>query len=195
MTGVIQFDRDAALADAARVFWRQGYGATSVQDLEAATSLGRGSLYNAFGGKKALFLAALERYSEAVAAPLLGHLAAPDVGAGIEAMLMEIVARVDEPGRPRGCLLTNTCLESGGAPEVETFVAAAMRAKETALEAAILRARDQGEIEPDADPRALARFYAAVMQSLGLLHKALVERERLEDVVKVALAAWPRRAA
>ena len=48
---------------AARRFLVTGYEATSVDDLVAATGLHRGSLYQAFGSKRGLFLAALERLS------------------------------------------------------------------------------------------------------------------------------------
>ena len=50
------FDDDWVLEQAMRAFWAGGYAATSVQDLEHATGLGRGSLYNAFGDKEQLLV-------------------------------------------------------------------------------------------------------------------------------------------
>lgn len=49
------FDEDVVIAQAAEVFGRLGYNATSVDDLVAATGLQRGSLYKAFGSKRNLF--------------------------------------------------------------------------------------------------------------------------------------------
>lgn len=195
MAGVIQFDRNAVLAGAAEAFWRKGYDATSVAELEAATTLGRGSLYNAFGDKRGLFLAALRHYADTVAAPARAHLEAEDAREGVRAMLTAIVERMDEPERPRGCLLTNTCLAASGAPDVEAFVRAAFGGMQEALEAAVARARRAGQVSETADPRALARFYSAVAQSLGVMHRAGAGREALEDVVEIALAAWPSGAA
>ena len=43
-------------------FWTRGYAATSVDDLTAATGLGKGSLYGAFGDKHGLYLRALDDY-------------------------------------------------------------------------------------------------------------------------------------
>lgn len=57
-----EFDTDTAVRAALYVFWRKGYAATTMKDLEQATGMGRMSLYNAFGSKEELFLAALERY-------------------------------------------------------------------------------------------------------------------------------------
>ena len=54
---------EADVVEAARdQFWNRGYAATSVDDLTAATGLGKGSLYGAFGDKHSLFLRALDRY-------------------------------------------------------------------------------------------------------------------------------------
>src|SRR5688572_4700394 len=56
------FDRDKALERAMHVFWRQGYEATSVDDLTRAMDINPPSLYAAFGDKQRLYLEALERY-------------------------------------------------------------------------------------------------------------------------------------
>src|ERR1700685_1413750 len=56
------FDTEAAVERAMAVFWSRGYHGTALPDLLRATKLSRGSLYAAFGGKRALFLRALARY-------------------------------------------------------------------------------------------------------------------------------------
>src|SRR5271154_5098478 len=122
MAGVRRFDREDVLDRAALVFWRDGFQATSIQDLEAATGLGRGSLYNAFGDKASLFRAVLSRYAETQGGPPLLHLADPDVLAGLSRMLHEIAGRMGEPGRPRGCLITNTCVNGGGGAPTDAHI-------------------------------------------------------------------------
>ena len=57
------FDENTVLAGARDLFWAQGYGATSVQDLVDGLSLQRGSLYGAFGDKRALYLKAVTLYA------------------------------------------------------------------------------------------------------------------------------------
>ena len=50
-----------------RQFWERGYRATSVDDLVRATGVKPGSLYSAFpGGKHALLMGSLDRYSRLV---------------------------------------------------------------------------------------------------------------------------------
>ena len=56
------FDESDVVAAARDEFWSRGYAATSVDDLTAATGLGKGSLYGAFGDKHSLYLRALDDY-------------------------------------------------------------------------------------------------------------------------------------
>src|SRR6202046_927822 len=58
-----EFDTDAALEKAMRLFWAKSYEGTSVADLTEALGISRPSLYAAFGDKRSLFRAALERYA------------------------------------------------------------------------------------------------------------------------------------
>ena len=187
-----EFDAEKVLATAADVFWRRGYEVVSIQDLEAATGLGRGSLYNAFGDKEGLFIAALDRYIERHGAAPFRHLSNPDVRQGIQRLLEAIIARMSDPANPRGCLLTNTSLAFGtGSDRIDAHVAEKIATMEALFAQAIARARQEGQIPASANPTQLARFYSAVAQSLGVMHKALGDIAMLRDIVAVAMRAWP----
>jgi TetR/AcrR family transcriptional repressor of nem operon len=64
MTRIKEFDPERALESAMELFWCRGYEATSVRDLLDEMGIGRGSMYDTFGDKRALFLAALDRFEE-----------------------------------------------------------------------------------------------------------------------------------
>ena len=115
MAGVRQFDRNQLLSQAMMVFWRNGYQATSIQDLVEATGVNRGSLYATFGDKCGLFLAVLDHYAELIAHPIMAELNNPSPRRAIEAMFEAIIRRTSDPKWPRGCLNTNTSLECPGA--------------------------------------------------------------------------------
>ena len=57
-----EFDQEQALRKAIGVFCRQGFAATSTDDLMRVMDVGRQSMYDTFGDKRALFLKALEMY-------------------------------------------------------------------------------------------------------------------------------------
>jgi TetR/AcrR family transcriptional repressor of nem operon len=189
-----EFDSDTVLDQASRLFWRLGYDAVTIQDLEVATGLGRGSLYNAFGDKEGLFLAAIDSYVANYGSAPFGHLNCPDVAEGIFRMFEAIIARMSDPDNPRGCLLTNTSLAAvGSSSRIEAKVAESIGAMEARLEEAIARARRDRQIPEDTDPKPLARFYCAVVQSLGVEHKVFGDRAALNDIVAIAMQTWPGR--
>lgn len=71
-----EFEPDEVLDSVMRQFWEHGYRATSVDDLVRATGMKPGSLYAAFpGGKRALLMRSLKRYSKLVVPQKLGELA------------------------------------------------------------------------------------------------------------------------
>lgn len=192
MAGVKQFDRDAVVERAMVLFWRQGYGATSIKDLERATRLRRGSLYNAFGDKPGLFIAALKHYETTVGHARISQLADPDPYRAIEGFLTVLVDQMDEPRRPRGCLHTNTALEFPSAPDVILrVIAARTSAIERAIYQVLRRAQREGLLAAKADIRALARFYLGVAKGMTVLHKVFGDAASVRDIVKVAMSKWP----
>ena len=58
------FEPDEALHAIKDVFWRKGYEATSMRDIEAETGLNKQSLYRLFGDKRGMYLRALADYEE-----------------------------------------------------------------------------------------------------------------------------------
>jgi TetR/AcrR family transcriptional regulator, transcriptional repressor for nem operon len=190
-----EFDRDQVLDRAMGAFWTKGYAATSVEELVAHMGIQRGSLYGAFGDKRTLFLAALERYQRVVARELFEALEAP--GSGLEAIRRFFRLRIEgslDRSRPHGCLVTNSAVElarrdRGAAAKVgdsiEKLEAAFLRALE--------RARAAGELDSSRDLRALARFLTSSAQGLSVMAKAFPDRAVLEDVAAIVLAALERR--
>ena len=185
------FDPESALHDAMLLFWRQGYEATSVQELVDALGIGRGSLYATFGDKHALFLAALDRYSEQVFATLLPPLQS---GGSARDALDQVFARVLDlataPSHPPGCLMTNTLAELGlRDTDVAQRLLSNYRQLEDALVEVLHRGQERGEISERYAAPALARFLLTTMQGLRVLAKAKPDRALLEEAVVVALTA------
>jgi TetR/AcrR family transcriptional repressor of nem operon len=180
-----EFDPDVALHAAMDLFWRKGYEATSMQDLVDHLGLGRGSIYATFGSKHELFLLALDRYAERFDGRTLDLLsrsgpALPAVREFVRVFLSE--ALTDS----RGCLVTNTAVECPRDQPVARRVEFSWNGLETALASALTRARTQGELAADKDPRALARFLVTFVQGLRVVARVPDER-RMRDAVDQAL--------
>ncbi|MGH6689492.1 MAG: TetR/AcrR family transcriptional regulator [Gammaproteobacteria bacterium] len=194
MTRPREFEHDVVLDRAMRVFWSRGYEATSVQDLVDQMGIQRGSLYATFGDKRALFLAAIDRYDRVVTAKLLAALDEP--GSGLEAIRRFFQLKVEwavAAHRPRGCLVTNSATELAPRDrKTASRVGAVLGKIEAAFERAVVRAQASGEVDPARDPRALARFLTSSAQGLSVMAKTSPERAMLEDIVEVILTVLKR---
>ncbi|MFE3452815.1 TetR/AcrR family transcriptional regulator [Nonomuraea sp. NPDC059194] len=183
-----EFDPDQALRKAMELFWRRGYAATSMSDLVRHLGIGRASIYATFGGKRELYLRAYDRYL-AQGIDIEGSLSAP--GPALPAVRDLVMRFADEAAHDtehRGCLVVNTAVEL--APHDEDMarrVQAHWDRVETALAAALTRAREQGELGDGQDPRALSRFLLTVLQGLHVVGKASNDPARLRDSATQAL--------
>jgi len=105
------FDNSVVVQAARDLFWDKGYEAASLADLEAATGLGRSSLYHAFGSKRGLFDAAVDDYLHTVIRPRLAVLRAGTAGASALLDYFDTLARSTASQAPdsvqTGCLLVN----------------------------------------------------------------------------------------
>jgi TetR/AcrR family transcriptional regulator, transcriptional repressor for nem operon len=186
-----EFERDVVLDRAMRVFWSRGYEATSIQHLVDRMGIQRGSLYDTFGDKRALFFAAIERYDRVVTAKLMAALDEP--ASGKDAIRRFFRLKVElalESGRPRGCLVTNSAAELASRDRgAATRVGGVLTKIEAAFQRAVVRAQKAGEIDASRNSRALARFLTSSAQGLSVMAKTFPERAVLEDIVKVILAA------
>jgi TetR/AcrR family transcriptional repressor of nem operon len=180
-----EFDADQALERATRVFWARGFENTSLDDLCAATGLGRSSLYAAFGDKRALYLRALARYEERsvarIARAFEGRTPREGLRTFLAALIDDIVAG---PGRS-GCFIGNCAAELA---RLDRGAAAQVRASLERLEAAF-RAALAHDL-PSAEASALARFLTAGVQGLRLVGKANPDRAALEDVASTMLRCF-----
>lgn len=172
------------------VFWAHGYEATSVQDLLDAMGINRSSMYDTFGDKHALFLAAIDHYGRTVTRGLVETLDAPGPPLGNVRTVLRDMAKqsVRGGGGCKGCLATHTAVEL--APhdaEAGRIVRALLATIEKAFHRALVRAVKARELSPDADARALARFLTATVQGLVVMGKASPGRAAMDDIVDVAL--------
>ncbi len=189
-----EFDADAALAAALRVFWSKGYEGASLTDLTEAMGIGRPSLYAAFGNKEALFRRALDLYeteklgymSQALSAPTSREVAARLLGGALDSQTSAC--------EPRGCLGVIGSMACGSEAEgVRAEVIARRASGHAALVARMERARAEGDLPADADPAGLARFLLALMQGMAVQAGAGASREELAQLVSTSLATWPGR--
>ncbi len=171
------FDEDAVLEGAMGLFWRRGYDGATLEALDRATGLNRGSLYNAFGDKRGLFLASLRRYVRLEIDPAVNAVrTAPNALAAL-AVLFPPGTTVDR----RGCLICKAAAEIAPMdPEVAEIAREAYRPLREALSEAFAASQTQRH------PEHLAALVVAAYQGTKIMANA---GESAEKIAKVAAGA------
>lgn len=187
-----EFDPDAVLRRALELFWERGYEATSMADLVAHLGIARASLYATFGGKHELYLKALERYLQMTDPLIAEALSRPGPVLPAVRELIEQFAEESGGDRPRrGCLVVNTAVElAAHDADAARLVESSWSFLEASLTSALTRARAQGELPPDKDPRALARLLLVIFQGMRVLGRAPADDNRLRDAARQAAALF-----
>lgn len=185
------FDRDKALRQAMELFWRQGYEATSVQDLGTKLGLQPGSLYNTFKDKHSLFLEALDCYADServTACQILANQGA-DIDT-IRAFFMAIVEADLEDYDHKGCFMVNSAAELASRdPEVRVRVEASRSYMVELFRAIVAKEQSRGQLSTQTDPHETALFLVNTLFGLRMTAKVLHDRDALSAIVNTTLRA------
>ncbi|KUI44237.1 TetR family transcriptional regulator [Mycobacterium sp. IS-1590] len=177
-----QFDEAEVICAARDEFWSRGYAGTSVDNLTAATGLGKGSLYGAFGDKHTLYLRALDDWIADSMAKVRRQLQDPRRGA-YDRLVRHVRAEAKAIAADktlRGCMIAKSAAElSATDPAVERAVERAYREWRTLLADCIEAAQRDGSIDSDRDPRTLATVLLGFLRGLEALHKGGVKSSQL----------------
>jgi|SRR5579884_425899 len=187
-----QFDEDVAISAAMELFWRKGYGATTPADLTDALGVGKGSFYNAFGSKHALFEQALRRYGDERVARLTAILTQPGpVRKRLQAALERLATTSNRHLRHRGCLATNTAVELGGLDHSASEIVRSIFDRiERALQSTIEEGQRNGEIDVDRDAQDVASLLLTTIVGMAVMAKTADRGGRLRRVIAALIASF-----
>ena len=185
------YDPDAAMDRIVDVFWKQGFAATSLDDLGAAAGMNRPSLYAAFGDKKAIYRGAVQRFRARMRAAQRRILdGEPDIRVALrEFLLAALKTYGGGEAEPRGCMALCTAnVEAATDADIRADLSEIVREIDLGLTQRLRRAKNDGQLPEGADPAALARLTAAVMHSLAIRTRAGQPTAQLARMVDDALA-------
>jgi AcrR family transcriptional regulator len=189
------YQPEIALGKALDLFRKDGFAATSLDDLSAATGMNRPSLYGAFGDKRELYLKSYQRYRADARAAMLGifkdELPIRERLARIYAVALDIYLS-GEAG-PRGCFTVMTAAsEAVSDPDIRAMVLEGFAELDKAFAACFRIAMEKGELSKSADPVVLAQLASATLHTIAIRARARVPRKELEAIVKGAIDVMVR---
>lgn len=184
------FDLDGAISSALDVFWERGYGGTTPAELLDAIGVGKGSFYNAFESKHALFEKALRRYGDDRVAGLSRSLAdSGPLGQRIKRYLERLAAPESEELRSRGCFAANTAAELGRRDRVATeMVRSTFERMESVLHATLVEGQKRGELSASLPPKAVASLLLATLIGITVLAKVDSSPARTKRIARAVAA-------
>ncbi|ASV66673.1 TetR/AcrR family transcriptional regulator [Cytobacillus kochii] len=185
MARPLNFNPQLKLKAVMILFWKKGYHATSLSDLQEVTGLSKSSIYQAYGNKYDLFIAAFRMYHEEQLKQLQDIIQNGDNGYdAIETFLLKIVHAED--GLPCGCMTSNEAIEMG--PHDQAFcqlINEQFQEIEEVFISAIDRGKKDQSITSHTDSLLLARFLMVIIQGINVMSSTKTNSDRVMDAVSV----------
>ena len=177
-----EFDDEEVLVRAMEAFWANGYDATSLDDLMSETGLSRSSLYNAFGDKLDLFIAALETYARGPARDVMEPLVAGHGASAMREFLQRLSSFAESPTACRGCLMVNTALDHQElSPRVRTHFMLLREGFERTYREAV----KDGDLENGLRPTEVADWLVAFVRGVLVSAGSGVDAKTLQTSIRL----------
>jgi len=191
------YQPDVALGKALDLFRKDGFAATSLDDLSAATGMNRPSLYSAFGDKRELYIKSYQRYRDDARASLIDIFRSEqpirERLKRIYAIALDIYLSGD--AGPRGCFTVMTAAsEAVFDPDIRAMVLEGFVELDKAFMACFRLGKENGELPESADPVVLAHLASATIHTIAIRARARVPRKELEAIVDGAIDVMCRAA-
>ena len=182
-----EFQEEAVLEKAMRLFWEKGYEATSMQDIVDYLGLSRSSIYDTFGDKHQLFVQSLKRYKQEESGKILKMLQETSDYKATLIQIFEYLVQKNTCGTAqKGCFMVNSSVELAlRDTEVAKIVCGNINDLENIFTEAIQKGQAAGQIAAKLEAKALAHFLMNTISGMNVAASAGVGKDFLEDILKV----------
>ena len=187
------FDERAVVDAAQAMFWKDGAGGVSLDQLSAATGLHKPSIYGAFGGRPGLYVAALDAYIDRGAPDVSAALAARPLSEALRAFYKADLDVFCAREHAAGCFLIGTAIDAAVDSDevrerVDTVFAGLRRTLSRRVEAGLA----DGDLPADADIEAITEIVFGTHVALAVAARSGCPRRELtrrsESIVRLIAA-------
>jgi len=188
MARSLAFDREQALESAMHLFWRQGYGATSLPQLLGAMSISRSSLYPVFGDKRQLFIEALDLFCQRNNAIIEEAFDDNNPLEAVRTFFVKTVTQNSKSRLSRGCMMINSILELADVdPELNKHATKCLAKMEKHFKHCFEMAQQLGQLDTPLSPDHLAKMVMTLNQGLRVSSRKNSSREEMTRVVDTTM--------
>lgn len=169
----MKISNEELIKNATVLFWKKGYSAVGMRELQTALDMRPGSIYHRFKSKDGLFRLVIETYVEDSKSDIEACSAFPDALAELERYFVSVTTCPGELQYQRQCLLVRTLSDMEQLPEaIRQVVVDGMATLKSAFLLVLENAQQQGNISQEADLNELAAWLQC--QFVGLRTQAFV---------------------
>jgi len=186
-----QFDEDEVTDAMMTLFWRQGFAATSLDDISAATELSRPSLYSAFGSKADMYILCLDKFAERMMGVFEAAFAQAETLDGaltnFYAGLVDVYFAGSKKKEGLGCLVFSTAVaEAPAHKDIQKAVAAGLQAVTQSLRQNIVQHRPG---RPKQSVDMAVEVALSTFLGLGVQVRSGKKRKDVERAIRNSVAA------
>ena len=191
-----EFDQEKALGRAIRLFSRQGFAATSTDELMRVMNIGRQSMYDTFGDEAgAVSESPGDVCDRKVFGPSTRNWKSPARPSPQCKTLLSLSPEREGPCQVRKAAWGLNAISEFGQRDADVtrrITRNAGRMQRQTLMRVLDRARKQGELSSEADLDAMADFFESTLAGIRMAAKAGKSRQALRSIAAVAGTAFRR---
>ena len=183
MSRLKKIDPEAAVQAAMVLFWQYGYKGLGTRQLEEETGITRFTLQTSYGGKKSLFLKALDYYLDQFEA----HISPNMTDGSLDSIASWFEIRAEPVMLANvtcyGCLLLNSTVEFAAEDEdVNLRAERFFNTMRSGFHAALNAAKDKGNLPPDFDISGMAEVLLSGAIGLNIVIRAAASNSAGKDM-------------
>jgi len=190
MPRVKLFDENEVLIKAMNLFWKQGYSATSVQDLVSHLGINRASIYDTFGDKDKLFKKSFQLYRKQSSEGLIQFFEnKQNVKIGFSELFKNAIQEAVNDKERKGCFVVNTITEL--VPNDESLNEVLEINKQDFINIFfeyLKKGKESGQLKTNQDLKSLATLFYTLYNGIRVVSKVRPNKKELTDSINVALS-------
>jgi len=183
------FDENEVLTKAMNLFWKQGYSATSIQDLVSHLGINRASIYDTFGDKNRLFKKSFELYRKQNSERLIQFFEnRPDIKVGFFELFDNAIKEAVNDKDNKGCFVVNTSTEL--TPNDESLYQVLESNRQDFINIFfeyLKKGKQTGQLETSQDLKSLATLFYTLYNGIRVVSKIRANQKELTDSINIAL--------
>ncbi|WP_299110942.1 TetR/AcrR family transcriptional regulator [uncultured Winogradskyella sp.] len=190
MPRVKLFDEHEVLTKAMHLFWKQGYSATSVQDLVTCLGINRASLYDTFGGKDQLFKKSFELYRKTNLEGVIKFFEnRPNVKVGFSELFDNAIKEDILDKDNKGCFVVNTITEL--LPNDDSLLIILEKNKqdfEKVFYEYLKKGKESGQLKTTHNLKSIATLFYTLYNGIRVVSKTRPDKKESVDAITIALS-------